>query len=339
MPGPPTGPSPKEALRETAAEWVIRMRGPDAERARPAFEAWLAEHPDHRRMYDRVSVSWEQSRLVAHTPAGEAWEGLPPRARPARRTWAYAVAAGIAALVMVGLLLAHRSPVAGPGTAVQEIASQVGIRHVRLGDGTVVTLDAETRLALRFTAGERRIVLEAGRARFAVAHDASRPFVVAAAGREIVATGTIFDVSCANGKVSVALLQGGVDVRDAGPDRPRPLIARLAPGQAIRLAAGVEPVAQALDAGAKDWPNGLVEFDGTPLRDVLATANRYSVRHVVLEDASLGDLRVTGGYRLGDPAALARAMAAALGLQVEASGRSIVLRRASPGQSNEAQRS
>lgn len=327
MPGPPTGPGPKEALREAAAEWVIRMRGPDAERARPAFEAWLAEHPDHKRMYDRVAVSWEQSRLVAHTPAGKAWEGLPARARPARRTWAYAVAAGIAALVVVGLLLAHRSPVAGPGAPAQEIASQIGIRHVRLADGTIVTLDAETRLALRFSAGERRILLKAGRARFAVAHDASRPFVVAAADREIVATGTIFDVSCANDTVSVALLRGGVDVREARPNGPHPLVARLAPGQAIQLAPGVEPVAHPLDTGAEDWPNGMVEFDGTPLRDVIATANRYSRRHIVLADPALGELKVTGGFRLGDPEGFAAALAAAFELETRPVKESILIDR------------
>jgi transmembrane sensor len=331
MPGSPAGPSPKEALRETAAEWVIRMRGPDAERARPAFEAWLAEHPDHKRMYDRVAVSWEQSRLVAHTPAGQAWEGLPPRARPARRTWAYAVAAGIAALVMVGLLLAQRAPVAGPGAPAQEIASQVGIRQVRLGDGTVVTLDAETRLALRFSAGERRIVLEAGRARFAVAHDTSRRFIVAAGGREVVATGTVFDVSLARGEVAVALLEGGVDVRDV-TSGARPVV-RLAPGQGLQIAGGrTPPVPRPVTAAERQWPSGMLEFDGTPLREVLAIANRYSRRPIELGDASLGELRVTGGYRLGDPARLARTLAAALNLAVEeeTGGRLVLVRRHDP---------
>jgi transmembrane sensor len=95
------------------------------------------------------------------------------------------------------------------------------------------------------------------------------------------------------------------------------LIARLSPGQAIRLAAGVEPVAQALVAGAKDWPNGMVEFDGTPLRDVLATANRYSKRRLSLSDPAIGDLKVTGGFRMGDQSALAASLAAAFGLRVD----------------------
>ena len=211
MPGPPTGPGPKEALRETAAEWLIRMHGPDAERARPAFEAWLADHPDHKRMYDRVAVSWEQSRLVTHTPTGHAWEGLPARKPPARRTWAYAVAAGIAALVMVGLLVAHRAPVAGQG-------------------------------------------------------------LQAAAGR--------------------------------APAVPRRVTA------AERL-----------------WPAGMLEFDSTPLREVLAIANRYSQRPIKVGDPSLGELRVTGGYRLGDPAELAKTLAAASGLIVREERGSLVLAR------------
>ena len=329
MPGPPTGPGPKEALRETAAEWLIRMHGPDAERARPAFEAWLADHPDHKRMYDRVAVSWEQSRLVTHTPTGHAWEGLPARKPPARRTWAYAVAAGIAALVMVGLLVAHRAPVAGqgPGTPAQEIASHVGIRQVRLGDGSIVTLDAQTRLDLRFTAGERRIVLEAGRARFAVAHDTSRPFIVTAGTREVVATGTVFDVSLAGGNVAVALLEGGVDVRDVTWVEA-PTIVRLMAGQGLQAAAGRAPaVPRRVTAAERLWPAGMLEFDSTPLREVLAIANRYSQRPIKVGDPSLGELRVTGGYRLGDPAELAKTLAAASGLIVREERGSLVLAR------------
>jgi transmembrane sensor len=215
-----------------------------------------------------------------------------------------------------GLLLAHRAPVAGAGAPVQENASRVGIRQLRLGDGTVVTLDAQTRLDLRFSAGERRLMLKAGRERFEVARDASRPFIVMAGAREVVATGTVFDVSLAGGDVAVTLLEGGVDVRDVTPGSRRAVV-RLAPGQGLQIAGGRPPVPRPVTAAERQWPSGMLEFDGTPLREVLAIANRYSRRPIILGDASLGELRVTGGYPLGDPTKLAATLAATFGCTVE----------------------
>lgn len=304
------------ALREAAAEWFARMRGPDAERDRAAFVAWIAEDPRHKRLYDQMQVTWEQSRLVTHTPAGQAYAGLPPRAAARRSPWPYAVAASIAAIFVVTLLFAYRGPIAGPAARVQEIASQIGIRQVRLGDGSIVTLDAGTRIELRFAAAERRVILKTGRARFDVRQDKARPFIVAAAEREIVATGTLFDVSCLDGKLTVALLRGSVDVRDARPEAPRTLVAHLEPGQEVQLAPGTSAAPRTADAGGRDWPSGMVEFDGAPLSTVVAVANRYANRRLVLADPATGALRVTGAYKMGDAEALAATLAAAFDLVV-----------------------
>ncbi|MEP9360022.1 FecR domain-containing protein [Sphingomonas sp. KR3-1] len=316
------------ALREAAAEWFARMRAPDAERDRSAFEAWLAEDVRHRRAYDRMLMTWEQSRLVTHTPAGEAYKGLPKRMRSRRPAWRYAFAAGVGALFAIGVLLVPRDHSAGPQVAAQEVTSPVGIRKVRLGDGSIVTLDVGARLTVRFSGRERRVQLDAGRARFEVVHDATRAFVVAAIDQEIVATGTTFDVTCMDGKISVALLRGNVEIRQFQPGASRVPIARLASGQSVDLASGAsKPVPHMINPAARDWPSGMVEFDGAPLREVIAIANRYSARRIVLGDPAIGELRVTGGYRMGDAQALAATLAAAFGLRVESGpDQSIVLK-------------
>lgn len=322
MPPARMDPAAEAALAEVASEWFVRMRGPDAARDRAAFEAWLGERPNHKIMYDRIALRWDQAGLVGHTPSGQARSGLPEKAAlaPARLRH-YAIAAAIALVLGTGVVLQQRAsapaPAAESGVAIAAIASDVGIRRVRLADGSIVTLDADTRLQLRFTDKERRLELLGGRARFEVAHDAARPFVVAADGREVVATGTIFDVSLSDGKVGVVLLRGGVDVRTDRVKAPYRLLARLTPGQAVRLAAGdPQPVRSSVSEAARNWPSGMVEFDGTPLREVLAIANRYSARHIMLGDPALGDLRVTGGYKVGDPAAFAATLATVFDLVV-----------------------
>lgn len=318
MPTSPTGAGPEDSLRDTAIEWFVRMRGPDAERLRPEFEAWLAASTNHRRMYDRIALRWDQSGLVGHTPSGQAREGLPPRPRKKVPAWPYAIAACIAALVVIGVLVSQRGSGADIVGAPQEIASAIGIRTVRLDDGSTVILDAGARLVQRFSGAERRILLEAGKARFEVAHNATRPFIVMAGGREVVATGTVFDVAIVAGGVEVALLRGGVDVRVVPAARVQArVLAHLNPGQSVAIAEAAQQVApEASDPTALSWPSGLVDFDGTPLREVIATANRYAKRKIVLDDPALGALQVTGGFKMGDPDGLAASLAAAFHLQV-----------------------
>ncbi|MBC9031401.1 FecR domain-containing protein [Sphingomonas sp. JC676] len=191
-----------------------------------------------------------------------------------------------------------------------------GIRQVRLEDGTLVTLDAGTRLAVRFASGQRRIQLQAGRARFEVMHDAARPFVVAAGDREVVATGTTFDVCLVDGRIEIALLKGKVDIRGMRAESaPAPVLVHLAAGQSLALEPGASrAVPRPSKPGELGWAAGMIGFDGAPLREVIATANRYSARHIALADPALGALKVTGGLKVGDPDALADALAGAFGL-------------------------
>jgi transmembrane sensor len=318
----PMDPAAEDKLRAEASDWFARMRGSAADRHRPGFEAWLAVHPNHQVMYERIELRWQQSALLAHSRAGQARAGLPARrhllARPAAR---YAIAAALVGAVGLGSF-AMLSPNRGlpgrpaPTVAGTDLANPVGpVRRLRLADGTVVTLDTDTRLAVLLGAEARRVRLLRGRARFAVAHDAGRPFIVAAGAGEVVATGTVFDVSVVEGAPRVTLLEGAVEVRpmQAASGKHAPGV-RLRPGQTIAIA---EPAPQPARGPEADWTSGMLSFDGRPLHEVLAEANRYSARPITLADPALGDLRVTGAFRVADASSLATALAAALGLRVE----------------------
>ncbi|WP_083942745.1 FecR family protein [Sphingomonas soli] len=318
---PPITPEPmdEESLRAAAAEWYARMRGPDAERHRAAFETWLAEHPAHRQAYVRMALRWDQAGLVGHTPSGQARQGLP--ASPVRRAMPMRYAALAASLIAVIALsalfwLSPSGTPTVPQVAAREFVSPVGeIRRVTLEDGSVVTLDTGTRLEVAFTSAERRLRLLAGRARFEVAHDSARAFVVMAGEGEVVATGTVFDVSLVGPRPRVRLIEGSVEVRSrAANASPKP-VARLVPGQAITL--GTPQVTPSPAPPAEErWVSGMLSFDGTPLADAIAEANRYSERRILLGDPALGTLRVTGAFKAGDQVAIAGALAASFGLRV-----------------------
>src|SRR3546814_21025844 len=71
------------------------------------------------------------------------------------------------------------------------------IRSVGLDDGSVVTLDKSSAVAIAFTPDKRRLTLVRGRERFTVAH-VGRPFVVFDNGRTVTARGTVIDNTIEN---------------------------------------------------------------------------------------------------------------------------------------------
>ncbi|WP_052223708.1 FecR family protein [Novosphingobium malaysiense] len=312
---------------DKASDWFARMRGPDAFRSRTRFEAWLAD-PDNARAYREIEQVWAATgrRRPSHSRPRA-------RARPgARHRYALAASLGLIAIMLALILFTSRQwrGQALPATA---YSSHVGeIRQVRLADGSRVTLDTASRLSVDFSPGKRQVALLSGRARFDVAHDATRPFVVTAGNRAVVARGTVFDVRIEGATVEVTLLRGSVDVERLQSRAPPRHLARLLPGQRAVMR-GADPAAQVDRAasGVAAWTSGLLPADRLPLSALLAEANRYSPRKIVLADPQLGRLRVTGAFRPGDPVALAAKLGEALDLAVTVRSDGSVLVARKPG--------
>ena len=89
---------------------------------------------------------------------------------------------------------------------------------------------------------------------------------------------------------------------------------KLDPGQQVRLGLGAPVGPRAASTTDRDWPTGLLTFDAAPLASVIAEANRYSAKKIRLAEPGLADLKVSGGFRVTRPDALAKALAATFGL-------------------------
>lgn len=303
-----------EVRLDAAADWFARMRGPEAELVRPAFKAWLADSRNAE-AYAEIEQIWEESAGASVRP--EACS--PVNARWSWQSYALAAAFAVMALAAAVLLAAYSAGALRPGAGSSgTYASRIGqIRTIALPDGSMVTLDTASRIDVHYTAAERRIVLRDGRARFAVAHESARPFVVLARDRRVTARGTMFDVRLDPAVVEVTLFSGAVDVETevATGQGTKPF--RLTPGHKVALQpGGTMPQVVPLVADAGQWVSGLLPADGMTLADVVAEANRYSAAPIIVADPDIGRLRVSGAFRPGDAEALATRLAAALDLTV-----------------------
>ena len=320
--------------REQAARWFARMRGPDAETSRAEFEAWLARSPLQRDAYNRVAELFSLGKGLRITVRRAA----PPPSMFARASqgWRAATLTGLVVLAGVGSwALPHSwrsARISGatatrrpdvPASASATYTTTVGeIRTVRLADGSVVTLDTNTVLRIAFGATGRNLRLERGRARFDVVHD-GRTFVVGAGAGIVVAHGTSFDVRIRpGGSVTVRLLRGAVDVAipaaNGTADVRSRAVARLTPGQElVYTSKALTPPQTVVAPRDQRWPDATLDCQAMPLSEVVLEANRYSLTHIILSDASIGRLRMSGSFKINQPDQLADRLALLFDLSVE----------------------
>jgi transmembrane sensor len=198
---------------------------------------------------------------------------------------------------------------------------------VTLDDGSVVTLNTETKLRVRFRADSRALELIRGEALFDVAHDAQRPFLVSAGDSRVRALGTRFQVRRDNDEqIKVVLLEGRVEVaREEVGDR-----LEMAPGEQVSFTKPDRPMTRrAIDPeAALSWTSGRLVFRATPLVEAVAEVNRYAKTKIRLADDSLSQLRISGTFVTGDSELLARALETDMPVHADfGDGKEIVLRR------------
>ncbi|RQO61334.1 iron dicitrate transport regulator FecR [Paucibacter sp. KBW04] len=338
---------------EIAAEasvWVARLHGPDRSvRMERECLAWQERSAAHRLAFERCTEIWQEVAGVtlssyARSASGEG-ASVARQAHLASRPVPWALALSVSFLV--GLVILH------PWRNVESFRTGVGEQQVvMLEDGTRMSLNTATRVRVELGRAQRTVSVEGGEALFEVAKDVSRPFIVQAAGTEVVATGTAFvvrltpgDSPAAAAALAVTLVEGQVVVRDAssvdaGAARRSPVV--MAPGERMRLdsrtgagESGKQGSSLALAVAQVDrprmeqvlaWKRGEALFDDVSLLDAVVEMNRYSAVPIRLaESGGLDELRVSGLFQTGDNANFARAVAALHGLDLQESSEHLTL--------------
>ncbi len=319
------------SLSAQAAVWADALRdGGVSSELQAVFERWRCERAEHGAAFDALDQTYRMARLAGGAHAAQAMEDeIICRARAQRRRrrhgW-FAAAASVVALLTGAVVVTGGSVdearywqaklrYALAGDALYRTA--VGERlAITLDDGSVLTLNTNSRAVVRYDDTRRNVALLQGQALFEVARDPAHPFVVTAGQHRVTALGTAFDVRLDPERFEVTLLEGKIEVSDnaaavtedviaPAPDTPRdePAATVLAPGQQlVATASAMAPVVRHTDAQrAVSWRNGQLIFEDDPLAGALAELNRYGRRQVVLRDAGLGEMRVSGVFSTSNP--------------------------------------
>ena len=314
--------SSQRRIDEAADAWVVRLRRPLSDREAAAFDEWRAADPRHETAYLAATAFMADATGAARTPMAEKPPVRHARSHANGHRFRPALAAAVGlALATAGVSYIWRA--SNKPVYDQIVDARSGIRTQQLADGSIIILDSGSAVTVDFGGTDRRVDLVSGRARFTVAHDAARPFVVSAGDRTIIARGTIFDVERAGQETRVTLIEGLVDVVHAGPAERRAPV-RLAAGQTLTVSATRLDVAPTVPASTL-WSERRVSFDNAPLDIVIARTNRNAVPPIRFGDPALAKRRVTGVFDLTETRSLARKLAAALDLAVRETSGSVIL--------------
>jgi len=345
-------------IAQRAAEWFEVYRTGDVEKY-AAATAWLSESQRHMAEFLEIARRYGATRQLLQGDPFQI-ETLLKRARPDVRTLRESVAsapesqprmtrsvrwrwaAGVAAAALTVAVTFGVLKDVGSFSARQQYATQVGEqRIVPLSDGSVVTLNTDSRIDVRMGRHRRDIVLH-GEAIFKVAHEKARPFLVHTEHTTVRAVGTQFNVyGRPDGSTTVAVLEGKVEVSAVAEERSDPGAERseLKPLKiSARMALAAGDVARMDRSGAirRDenvdvanlvaWRQRRLVFHRTPLEEIVPEFNRYSRDlQLRLVDVPAGAYHYTGNFDADDPRSWALLLTEERGLKVEQREREIVI--------------
>lgn len=312
-----------EEIEVRAGQWLARRDGSDwSAQDELMLQQWLEQSTAHVVAFVRLEAAWTEAKRL-QALAG----GVEPGTVPSVEEWgltrffdpaAGAVAAarterpsssrrgfprglsrwGLAASVLIAIavgLLRYWPPATSYSTPVG------GIVSVPMSDGSQVTLNTDSKIRLELSATQRLVELQRGEAFFEVAKDPSRPFVVAAGSKRVVAVGTKFSVRREHDEVLVFVTEGRVRVEDVGPvadahDSVQTLTAgSLARGDGDALLVQHEALPEI--ERHLSWRAGYLLFRDTPLAEAVAEFNRYNLQQIVIDDPDVAEIRISGKFR------------------------------------------
>ena len=342
-----------DAIESAAAEWLVRHDRGLTPAQQDEFLSWLTASAAHRASFERHRRLWGDFNALAQWRPEHGTVPNPDLLARHRRPspWRWAAPALLAAAA-VALLLVWSSANRAPNHATLAFEATT-YRQETLSDGSVLDLNRGAHVVVQFSAAERRVLLVQGEAQFAVAKNPARPFVVRAGGVEVRAVGTAFNVKLAGPNLEVLVTEGTVHVSQqtvvvtptsmaagaaagSAPSAAPVVLAALTAGQRTVIPVAtviappvVVPASVPEIARLLDWQPRLLDFESTPLAEVVENFNRRNSLRLVLGDDGLRALPIVASIRSDNVEGFVRLLEGTMGVRADRSSTGeIVLRRA-----------
>lgn len=331
-------------------QWRILIDGDEVTaEERQQFELWRMADPMNEQAFHQVTTAWAAFATLDKTVVKpsyfkptlmdrvlEAFANLLVSDQQPQIRYALVVCTMVLALVGTVFMLQTPSSMTHSANLV-EAAYQTGVGELRtvvLADQSSIMLGPDTAIDVKMGPSFRQVELKRGAAVFDVMADPDRPFTVAAESFSAHVVGTVFDVRNNGGVVRLSVSEGVVVASNPLVIKSKPTSMQtrkeVIAGQQIVATAqnGLSKVEGMRQQAFAAWRENRLHYTGAPLSELIADANRYTGRQIVLGDglSDIADIKVTFTFDANDIDGMLNALPKLFPVTVDRGGDTIIVR-------------
>lgn len=305
----------QDPLSDRAAEWhVKRERGLSAKES-AQLDAEIASDPELRRELDAFAESQHFAQIL---PPAIAQELLAETAPLQRASKAWRVLGAAAAVLILGFGLYFFNTASESVDYRQNLTATAQIRTHVLPDGSLIRLNTDSEIEVRYSKEKRSIQLLKGEALFEVAKDRERPFTVAIGQIKVEAVGTAFNIRYSD-TIDVIVTEGIISI--ASESTPLKKAPKSSPVSAAHAAKRVIQGQRALVTSerpssapeievstpasgtvehALNWYRSLLTIEAECLESIASSFEQKTGYRLVIADPDLKQLQFGGRFPSDD---------------------------------------
>ena len=270
------------------------------------LQQWLTSDPSHKEKYEQLQEIWanglEDYKLYMEANEAKAWSALQSRllynkedhiiTLKTRKTppLIFQIAAAVAVLfLLIGVGYWHTTLKKSAITYETAFGEK---KSIKLTDGTAIALSPVTRIEVSedFDKNNRTVTMISGEASFDVKHQDALPFIVDLGKVNVKDIGTVFNIKKEKELIKVTVISGTVAFTKQSTKETRELTAGMS--LAYNIANDSFGEIQ-YDIPTQKISNDLLNFDDTPLLDVISLVQKKYGKTIHLEGDSLAHKRFT----------------------------------------------
>jgi transmembrane sensor len=278
-----------ERLLKQALEWFFLLQSESCtDESRQQFSRWYYKSEANRAAYAHAERLWSD---LSELKEKKDIPGL-EKARRTRLKRSSVRTLGLAAFILISSTLISIGWMEYNTETITYVTQTGEQQTIMLSDGTSIDLNTATHLRVRISLLHRKIQLDKGEAIFNAHHELLRSFSVQAGNLTIHDIGTRFSVRLHDDAVSVAVLQGAVEMNgermDEGYQR------NYQPGIGL---SHLQPIdMERIDA----WKHGRLIFRQSSLREVVTELERYHSVRFLFADPVIARETLSGTFDTND---------------------------------------
>ncbi len=307
------------SIEEDAVQWIVRQERELSKEEERELRKRITSDVEFAKEYESSCRMWDSLDYIPSEVARNALENDESKTNSIPKlAWSLAIAVAVCMIGLAVVSWGGREKELESDLFFTETRSTLEPWTQRLPDGSVIRLNADSKVKVNYSPHIRAVELLKGEAHFSVAKDLKRPFVVSVDQVSVQAVGTAFNVKYTADKVDVLVVEGTVAVKSDNSQRPyweetvaesdlgnrseEPSLVHN--GQRVEFMLSTDRVGPdfgVFDTNLSDlkqrleWQTPLLVLGGSTLNEIASTFEQKTGIKLVITDKELGRLEI-GGY-------------------------------------------